>query len=52
MARMLYLGCSLLGGWIGWAMGDRLGVMMAFFLSVVGTAAGVYVARRITRFYL
>ena len=52
MDKMLYLGCSLLGGWIGWAMGDRLGVMAAFMLSVIGTAVGVYVARRITRRYL
>jgi hypothetical protein len=37
---------ATLGGAAGWWLGDRFGVMTAFFLSIVGTAAGVYVARR------
>ncbi len=49
---MLYICASILGGWIGWGLGERLGTMAAFFLSLVGTAGGVYAARRITRSYL
>lgn len=52
MAKMLYFALSILGGWIGWALGSPLGIMVAFFLSLVGTALGVYLARRITRTYL
>jgi hypothetical protein len=39
------------GGWVGWAMGAWAGVFTAFVLSMVGTAAGVYVGRRIGRSY-
>jgi uncharacterized membrane protein YeaQ/YmgE (transglycosylase-associated protein family) len=51
MARMLYLALSLMGGWIGWALGDRFGVMAAMFLGLIGTAAGVYLARRVNRYF-
>jgi hypothetical protein len=52
MDKMLYFCLSILGGWIGWALGNPLGIMTAFFLSMVGTALGVYIARRISRTYL
>jgi hypothetical protein len=45
------LGGSL-GGALGWWVGRLEGVMTAFFLSVVGTAAGVYVVRRLMEEYL
>ena len=48
MAKMLYIAFSILGSWVGWALGDRFGIMTAFLLSLVGTAVGVYAARRIT----
>ena len=51
MARMLYLALSLIGGWIGWALGDRFGMMTAMVLGLVGTATGVYVARRVNRYF-
>jgi membrane protein YqaA with SNARE-associated domain len=41
-----------LGGWLGWWLGARVGVMTAFFLSVVGTAIGVYFTRRLMADYL
>ena len=52
MGMILYLGLSTLGGWVGWALGNPFGFMTAFFLSMVGTAIGVYFARRISRTYL
>jgi hypothetical protein len=48
---MLYFAFSMLGGWMGWVLGDRFGIMTAFFLSLVGTAVGVYLARRIKNMF-
>ena len=31
-----------MGGWIGWWIGAHIGLMTAFFLSVIGSALGVY----------
>lgn len=40
-----FLGATI-GGWLGWAAGVHVGLMTAWTLSVVGTAAGVYAGRR------
>lgn len=45
------LGASI-GGAIGWWLGDFFGMMPAFFLSLVGTALGVWLARRWANSYL
>jgi hypothetical protein len=42
---------STLGSALGWWIGERAGLMTAFFLSLVGTAVGVYASRRIVRQY-
>ena len=47
MSKLLSLIGAIIGGTAGWWLGQRVGVMTAFCLSVVGTAAGVYVGRRI-----
>ena len=52
LGNLLYICASMLGGWLGWALGAHFGMMVAFLLSVVGTAVGVYAARRITRTFL
>lgn len=41
-----FLGMSV-GGWIGWWAGAHVGFMTAFMVSMVGTGAGLYVARRL-----
>ena len=41
-----------LGGALGWWLGNFEGVMTAFFLSVIGTAGGVYLCRRVMDEYL
>ena len=46
-----FIGATL-GGAAGWWVGARVGTMTAFFLSVLGTAAGVYGARRWLQDYL
>lgn len=35
------------GGALGWWLGARHGIMTAFFLSMVGTGAGLYIGRRV-----
>lgn len=47
---LVFLGLSA-GGWIGWEVGARFGLFAALFLGVIGTAAGLYVGRRIARNY-
>jgi hypothetical protein len=42
---IVFIGATV-GGALGWWIGARIGIMTAFFLSVVGTAAGTYFARR------
>ena len=37
---------STAGGWIGWIVGSKVGVMTAYMTSVAGSAAGVYYGRR------
>lgn len=44
--KMIKFVASTLGGYVGWQLGNYVGLMTAFFLSIVGTALGVYVARR------
>lgn len=54
MGRLLiFLGMTL-GGYVGWWAGDYmgLGLMATFLVSSLGSAAGIYVAWRITRDYL
>jgi membrane protein YqaA with SNARE-associated domain len=46
-----FIGATL-GGAVGWWLGEGVGVMTAFLLSVLGTAAGIYAARRWLSEYL
>ncbi len=51
MSKLLaFLGATL-GGYGGWALGALGGTFAAFVVSVVGTAVGVYVGRRIAHHY-
>jgi len=46
-----FIGATL-GGAAGWWLGARAGVMTGFILSMLGSAAGVYFARRWLSEYL
>ncbi len=46
-----FLGATL-GGWLGWWLGENFGPGVAMFLSLLGTAAGVYGARRLINEYM
>ena len=39
-------------GWVGWWLGEKVGLMTAFLLSGVGSLAGVYLGWRIHHDYL
>jgi putative Mn2+ efflux pump MntP len=39
-------------GTIGWSLGERFGIMTAYWLSGVGSLIGVYVGWRINRDFL
>jgi hypothetical protein len=52
MKKVLVIVSIFVGGGIGWWMGKHVGFMTAYFMSVVGAAAGLYIARRIMSNYL
>jgi hypothetical protein len=43
---------AAVGSSAGWWVGAHVGFMSAFFMSVVGTGAGLYVGRRLASEYL
>jgi hypothetical protein len=49
MKGILYIASTALGGWLGWALGSRIGFFGAFVLSTIGTGVGLYFAIRVTR---
>lgn len=52
MTRILIGSCAFIGGWIGWVIGNLVGMMTAFFLSIIFSGIGMYVGRRISQEYL
>lgn len=51
MSKLLALVGATVGGALGWWIGAHIGIMTAFLISVIGTAGGVYVGRRIAAAY-
>lgn len=43
--KMIKVVASTLGSYAGWWLGAHIGLMTAFLLSIIGTAAGVYLAQ-------
>ena len=37
---------SMIGSYIGWALGARVGTVTAFTLSIVGAGVGLYLGRK------
>jgi hypothetical protein len=44
----IFVGISL-GGWIGWWIGDHIGIWTAFLMSSAGSMIGLYLGWRIAR---
>ena len=51
MKKLLILIGMTLGGWVGWWLGDRFGVMTAFIVSTLGSLIGVVLAWKVGRRY-
>jgi uncharacterized protein YcfJ len=47
---LVFLG-AFLGGTVGWMLGDGVGLMTAFVLSIVGTGVGVYAGNKVAQRY-
>jgi hypothetical protein len=47
MTRFFTLVFSAIGGWLGWKIGMYVGLLTAYFLSLIGTAGGLVIGRRI-----
>ena len=47
MTRFFTLVFAAIGGWFGWKVGMYVGLLTAYFSSVIGTAAGLVIGRRI-----
>ena len=51
VSKIIAIVGSMVGGYAGRWAGAFVGVMTAFFLSVVGTGLGVYAGRRMVRHF-
>ena len=45
---LIFIGITV-GGWVGWWLGERFGIMAAFVLSTLGSLGGVVLGWRIGR---
>ena len=52
MKKLLIFAGMTAGGWAGWALAERFGIMTAFLVSSLGSLVGVIVAWRIGREWL
>jgi uncharacterized membrane protein YeaQ/YmgE (transglycosylase-associated protein family) len=52
MNKLLGMLGATVGGYVGWFVGGRFGVMAAFMVSMVGTGVGLYAARRLAQHVL
>jgi hypothetical protein len=50
MKKILVAFTTILCSWLGWWLGDQIGLMTAFLLSMIGTGLGIYLGRRLTQY--
>jgi hypothetical protein len=50
MKKLLVTIITIFCSWLGWWIGDKIGLMTAFLLSMVGTGLGMYFGRRLVEF--
>ncbi len=51
MTKLFVFVFSTIGGYIGWWLGERMGIMTAFMLAMVGTGVGIWGGRRMAQNY-
>ena len=44
MKKILILIFLTLFGWLGWVLGEKIGLMTAYFFSCIGSAVGIVLA--------
>jgi membrane associated rhomboid family serine protease len=49
MIRFFSIVFAVGGGWVGWKLGMFAGLMTAYFASVLGTAGGLFLGRRLAQ---
>ena len=47
MTKLLGFAGATVGGAVGWWAGAHVGIMTAFIVSILGTAAGVYAGKQL-----
>jgi len=52
MKKIISLTGMMLGSYLGWWLGEKVGLMTAFILSTVGAGIGLYVVRRYAKHFL
>lgn len=51
MAKLLILIFTTLFGWLGWMLGEKIGVMSAYIISSIASLAGIYLGWKINKLY-
>jgi len=46
MKKIISFSGMMLGSYLGWWLGGKVGLVTAFMLSTIGAGVGLYVARR------
>lgn len=49
MKKMMTLILVTALGWVGWAIGEKIGFMTAYFLGCVGSGLGLYLGIRLNK---
>ena len=49
MKKILILFFITLFGWLGWVLGEKIGLMIAYFFSCIGSAIGIVLAVMINK---
>jgi len=51
MKFCIFIGVNV-GGYVGWELGEPMGIMAAFLISSVGSILGVIIGWKVARHYL
>ena len=51
MKLCIFVGINI-GGYVGWILGEHIGLLTAYFVSGFGSLVGVYAGWRLARQYL
>ncbi len=51
MKKLAVFAGATVGGYVGWFLGDKIGLMTAFILSMIGTGLGMYYGAKIVDRY-